>query len=272
MFFSEPLVFHECLTDMSTDNSSKTHREDVNEPANKKRRVATGPSRTPVSDSEEEEDSDDDIDEDDEDDEDDDGSPQDPPRVGTFRDALHAANLPWSHLIDGAKLPQQPDEDFIEDDHQQINILSGQVNNLMGFVAYAANAMFFPVMATRTRQSSSVKVRKSWRVYREEKIKDNTWWQAFRMSPPDFDRLLSWLRPALERDYKQGLRSTPNGALIPEQQLAMAIQFMAGCTVGSILDIFACSIAVVYATVWRVIDAINECSQLGYTFDISIEV
>lgn len=92
------------------------------------------------------------------------------------------------------------------------------------------------------------------------------------MMPADFDRLMVWLRPHLERDQSQGRRTTPNGVLSPEQQLAMTIQFMAGSKVGSLLDIYACGIATVYHTVWRTIDIINQCSELSYSFDVSVQV
>ena len=164
------------------------------------------------------------------------------------------------------------DEEMTDSDEADELDRAKRRSHISKVVTLMCTSLLLSSYRTRERAPPVVKDRKSWEQYRAEKVADNSWWQAFRMTPEEFDVLLEYLRPQLIIDDKKAKCATPNGALSPAQRLAMTIQFCAGCTVGSLLDIYSCSTSVVYKIVWTTIDAIIACDQLGYAFDVSDEV
>jgi hypothetical protein len=95
---------------------------------------------------------------------------------------------------------------------------------------------------------------------------------SHRMSPDDFDELLGLIRPSLEKDNTHAQCATPNGALIPEQRLALTLQFLGGARIPQLIDIFKCGISQAYQVIWSTLRAINECKALAPVWDVSVDV
>jgi hypothetical protein len=93
-----------------------------------------------------------------------------------------------------------------------------------------------------------------------------------RMSGDDFDHLLDLLRPSLQVNEQYARNATPNGALVPEQRLALTLKFLGGEVVESLLDIFKVARPTVYMIVWSTLAAINSCKALQLHMDVSAEV
>ena len=93
-----------------------------------------------------------------------------------------------------------------------------------------------------------------------------------RMSPADFDELLGHLKPALAVDDAMALLATPNGALIPEQRLALTLQFLGGAKVISLVDIFKVGVSTAYRVIWQTLNAIISCDALCTELDTSASV
>jgi len=92
------------------------------------------------------------------------------------------------------------------------------------------------------------------------------------MSADDFDALLGHLRPALIVDEAMALRATPNSTLIPEQRLALTLQFLGGAKVISLVDIFKVGVSTVYKVIWLTLKAIISCDALETVLDTSAAV
>lgn len=88
--------------------------------------------------------------------------------------------------------------------------------------------------------------------------------RACRMNEPSFWKLYKLLRPYMRKPVKP--QRAPNGSVKNEVRLAIALRYFAG---GSPLDIFplyGVGCAEVYKSVWMIVDAVNLCPDLDFSF------
>ncbi|CAN0478719.1 unnamed protein product, partial [Ascophyllum nodosum] len=110
------------------------------------------------------------------------------------------------------------------------------------------------------RSSLVPRERRVWSEYIRPMLADRTFRLRFRMEYEDFICLVTWLRPALERDRKMG--NLRNGAIPVEYQVAMGVRWLAGASVFELMDCHVIARSTAYAVVRRVINAMNKLSHL----------
>ncbi|CAM9682616.1 unnamed protein product, partial [Ascophyllum nodosum] len=111
-----------------------------------------------------------------------------------------------------------------------------------------------------TRSSLVPRERRVLSEYIRPMLADRTFRLRFRMEYEDFICLVTWLRPALERDRKMG--NLRNGAIPVEYQVAMGVRWLAGASVFELMDGHVIARSKAYAVVRRVIYAMNKLSHL----------
>jgi hypothetical protein len=90
----------------------------------------------------------------------------------------------------------------------------------------------------------------------------SVFWRAYRLSKEKFDELVKILEPNLPSKERIG----PNGIIPVELELSIALWYFAG---GSPLDFIGShgmSFTSIWNSIWRIVDAINECEQLHIRF------
>jgi hypothetical protein len=100
----------------------------------------------------------------------------------------------------------------------------------------------------------------------------DTFKKIMRMSYADFTKLVDLLKPQLMVDDERALRATPRGALIPEQRLAMTLNFLGGDRIPALIDRYGVGVSTAYKIVWHTLGVINSCEALRTKFDVSAEV
>ncbi len=97
--------------------------------------------------------------------------------------------------------------------------------------------------------------------------------QAYRMDALSFWKLHRLLRPYLggrihpsSTSKKKNRNGAKNGIISSTIRLAAALWYFAGCSVYSIALIHGISVTEVHQSVWRVVNAVNNCSDLKFEF------
>ena len=88
--------------------------------------------------------------------------------------------------------------------------------------------------------------------------------RAYRMSAEAFFKPHDILFPQLVRPRKT--RGTPNGKINSTINLAVALRFFAGGSPYDLAIVHGISHSSVYESVWTVVDTINQCSALSFSF------
>jgi hypothetical protein len=85
--------------------------------------------------------------------------------------------------------------------------------------------------------------------------------RAFRMSPDCFGKLLLLLRVRLERDERQGYR-TSGGVVEPAVRLGLTLRILAGASYLDMMHKFRVAKSTVFDIFWDTVQAIYECISL----------
>ena len=89
--------------------------------------------------------------------------------------------------------------------------------------------------------------------------------KLYRMSQESFWTLHSLLEPTLlNRKRKRG--ATPNGDVSSVSRLSQALHYFAGGEPADIMQTHGVAYMEVYNSVWKVVDAVNSCPELQFTF------
>ena len=108
--------------------------------------------------------------------------------------------------------------------------------------------------------------RVNWQELRDLQIRRGHFQRMYRMSPESFDILTEMLRSSLEGNATKAYARSAAGPVIPEIRLHCLIRYLAG---GSYLDICALVSmphSTFYYSVWKTMEAINDCTQLAFVF------
>ena len=98
--------------------------------------------------------------------------------------------------------------------------------------------------------------------------------RAYRMTLEAFLELHDALAPALLAKFRTGSADTaptgPNGGFIcTKLRLSAAIRFFAGAEVWDLMSSHGIGRSTIYDSIWKVVDAVNESSQLSFNEDNS---
>ncbi|CAN0425737.1 unnamed protein product, partial [Pylaiella littoralis] len=102
--------------------------------------------------------------------------------------------------------------------------------------------------------------RRAWSLYIKPMLGDGTFKGRFRMHHVDFKILVDHLRPELERDTTMG--ALRNGAVPVEYQVGLTLRWLAGASMYEGMDGHVIARSTAYQTAFRVIKAINDCTEL----------
>jgi hypothetical protein len=103
------------------------------------------------------------------------------------------------------------------------------------------------------------------------KLSDYFFRRVYRMERSSFNKLFEILEPSLERIFfprNGGTRKANKSRYLidTKTRLSIAIRFFAGADPLDIMQVHDVSLMSVYYSVWGVVDALNACEELRYTF------
>lgn len=127
---------------------------------------------------------------------------------------------------------------------------------LMAALALAADAI--PV----EREGCILRHRLDWDVHKQTLLLEGQFQRCYRMSAESFERLLSFIGPALVRDELQSRRRTGTDPISPEIMLQMTISWLAGSSYHTTRNLGGTSVTAIYDAMHAVMDAICHCTEL----------
>ncbi|CAN0371733.1 unnamed protein product, partial [Pylaiella littoralis] len=117
-----------------------------------------------------------------------------------------------------------------------------------------------PTTTGKPRSTLLLRERRAWPLYIKPMLGDGTFKGRFRMHHVDFKILVDHLRPELERDTTMG--ALRNGAVPVEYQVGLTLRWLAGASMYQGMDGHVIARSTAYQTAFRVIKAINDCTEL----------
>ncbi|EGZ26251.1 hypothetical protein PHYSODRAFT_327165 [Phytophthora sojae] len=127
---------------------------------------------------------------------------------------------------------------------------------LMAALALAADAI------PKERAGCILRHRLDWAVHKQTLLLEGQFQRCYRMSAESFERLLSFIRPALVRDELQSRPRTGTDPISPEMMLQMTISWLAGSRYHTTRNLGGTSVTAIYITMHAVMDAICDCPEL----------
>ncbi|POM78399.1 Hypothetical protein PHPALM_4072 [Phytophthora palmivora] len=104
--------------------------------------------------------------------------------------------------------------------------------------------------------------RLEWNVHKQTLLLGGQFKNFYRMEVSSFERLLSYIRPALLRDESQSTRRAGAKPISPENMLQMTISWLAGSNYQTTRCLGGTSVSAIYEAMHCVIDAICACPEL----------
>ncbi|OWY93938.1 hypothetical protein PHMEG_00036480 [Phytophthora megakarya] len=102
----------------------------------------------------------------------------------------------------------------------------------------------------------------NWDVHRETLLLEGQFRRYYRMDACSFERLLSFIGPALVRDELQSRRRTGTAPLLPENMLQMTVSWLAGSNYRTTRCLGGTAVPTIYAVMHEVMNAMCECPEL----------